>query len=295
MITTSIIIPTFHRFEALKQMLVSLKPELKADIEVIIIEQSRENDNIDKKQRIKELRKIINSKNLIYLLIHKIGMTHANNIGVRKARGKFLIFFDDDIKIHKDCIGNLLVNFTDASVGAVGGRVITVGQREEATRIDTGKISLLGSFSDGYSSTIRQEIDTVVGCNWAIRKDLFDELNGFDEQFTSFGIREESDLCLRIKKKGLKIIFEPRAVVTHERISTGGGRKSEGRLAWYFHYFSNETYFFLKHRLKILLPIFLFTRWNFALRCMFGFGREISVRSFLIPLLGIINGIQKYL
>jgi len=127
----------------------------------------------------------------------------------------------------------------------------------------------------------------------AFPKNIFWESDGFDERFTA-AIREESDLALRIKKIGYRVVFDPTAVVTHMRESSGGGRKTEGRMAWYYHFLSNETYFFLKHFNKLFFPIFLMTRMNWILRCMFGFGREVSIRSMTTPFLGIKDGFRKY-
>ena len=115
-----------------------------------------------------------------------------------------------------------------------------------------------------------------------------------DEQFTGNAIRLESDLSLRAKKLGYKILFEPTAVVIHHRAPTGGARKSEGRLQWYLDYFSNETYFYLKHRPKILVIVFWITKLNWVIRCMFGIGREVSFRSFYTPFAGMIDGVRKY-
>ena len=97
-----------------------------------------------------------------------------------------------------------------------------------------------------------------------------------------------------MKSAGNKIIYEPTAVVEHHRAATGGARKSEGRLQWYFDFFSNETYFYLKHRPHILLPIFWLTKIEWAGRCMFGFGREVSVRSLSTPFAGMVDGVRKY-
>ena len=101
-------------------------------------------------------------------------------------------------------------------------------------------------------------------------------------------------MSLRAKKAVYKILFEPKAVVNHHRAETGGARKSEGRLQWYVDLFSNETYFFLKHRLHILLPIFWLTKSEWAVRCMFGFGREVSFRSIRAPFAGMADGVRKY-
>ena len=286
--TVSIVIPTYHRKESLLALLASLALHIDKKTEIIIVEQEENND---------EAYKVfvkINNLHLSYYFLKNRSTPRAMNVGVSRAHGEDVLFLDDDVIVRNGLIENHLKNFSDPKVAAVCGRVVTDGQRIEPGNRRVGRVGWLGGVSGGFSSTIRQEVDTVIGCNMCWRKDVYLKLGGVDEQFTGNALREETDLSLRAKKAGYKIIFEPKAVVDHHRAETGGARKSEGRLQWYFDFFSNETYFFLKHFNKLLLPLFLFTKTEWALRCMFGFGREVSVRSFVTPLAGVFGGLKKY-
>jgi GT2 family glycosyltransferase len=277
----SIIIPTYKRSNVLAKLLSSLECEKNNVLEIVVVSQGGE-----------KLVKI--GENVIVIHLSKPSTPHAMNVGAKRARGEFLLFLDDDVIVRKGLIANHIKNFADPTVAATVGRVITDGQKIEPHRKDTGRINVLGKSSDGFSSTIKQKVDTVIGCNTCWRKSVYLKLGGMDEQFTGNAIRLESDLSLQAKKLGYNIIFEPKAVVEHHRALTGGARKSEGRLRWYFDFFSNETYFFLKHRAHVLLPIFWLTKIEWAFRCMFGFGREVSPRSMKTPITGIIDGIRKY-
>lgn len=288
MIVTSLVIPTYKRKTSVLRLLSSLKTEWDREVEIILVEQ-----RVSHRKEIKTFCASIQLP-IIYFFLKTLSMTHARNIGVKKARGKYILFLDDDVVVSKGLIRFHILNFSNPSIAAVCGRVITPGQMKEEHNTHVGKISLFGKVSTGFSSTIRQEVDTVIGCNMCWRKDALEKLGLFDEQFTGNALREESDISLRSKKAGYKVIFEPKAVVTHLREPTGGARKTEGRLQWYFHFFSNETYFFLKHRSFLLLPVFLCLHVEWAFRCMFGFGREVNWQSISFPFLGIINGIQKY-
>jgi len=288
MIEVSVIIPTFKRKDSLLRLLKSLVPEMTDKYEIVVCEQFINNGS-----SFKSFAKKHNILLQYIFLKRTIGTSAAKNTAVKKSNGKYIIFFDDDVAIKRNCIKNLIRNFKDKKIGAVGGRVITIDQAIEENYKNVGKITFFGKFTDGFSSKIRQNIDTVIGCNCAWRKDVFEKIGGFDEKFTG-AIREDSDISLRTLKEEYKILFEPDALVLHLREPTGGGRKTEGRLEWYYNFLSNETYFFLKHRPKIIVPIILATRWEWIARCMFGFGREVSIRSFITPFAGIVNGIEKY-
>jgi GT2 family glycosyltransferase len=286
-ISLSIIIPTFHRKNSVLRLLGNLASQKIAN-QIIVVEQTQRNEGV-----IRAYAKA-HKLNLQYIFLPAPSTAHAMNVGVQAAKGEYVLFLDDDVVVKPGIIENHLKNFDDPKVAATVGRVITPGQKNEIDRRDVGRVNWLGVHSDGYSSTIRQEVDSVIGCNTCWRTDIYRKLGGIDEQFTGNAMRLESDLSLRARKAGYTIMFEPKAVVEHLREETGGARKTEGRMAWNFDFFSNETYFFLKHRPHILLPLFLLTKTEWALRCMFGFGREVSIRSMATPLRGVLDGIRKY-
>lgn len=284
----SIIIPTYKRKDSLLRLLESLLIENKSLYEVIVVEQVINNGRAFKLFAKK------NNIDLTYIFLEQASTPHAKNVGAKSAKGKYFIFFDDDVTVEKGILQAYQKAFEKDKRDALGGRVITPGQEIHPDSNNVGRISYWGKFSDDFSSEIRQEIDTLIGCNAAWKRSVFEEVGGFDEQITMNGIREESDLCLRAKSLGYKIYFEPLAVTQHLREETGGGRKSEGRLSWYYNYLSNETYFFLKYRPTWVVLIILLTRWEWILRCMFGFGREVSFRSISTPFSGIGYGFRKY-
>lgn len=252
--SVSIIIPTFHRKESLLRLLGSLVKNVDTHIEIIVVEQKESNGNA-----IKDYAKKRGLK-LTHFFLKDRSTPHAMNVGVRKARGKFIIFLDDDVTVHKDFVKYHLADFANTEVAATVGRVITDGQPVEPNRRDTARIDWLGGCSDGFSSSVQQEVDTVIGANTCWRKNVFNELGGFDERFRGNALRFESDFSLRAKGAGYKIMFEPSALVYHHREPVGGARKTEGFFAWYRDYFYNETLFFVKHRPKILLPLFWVTK-----------------------------------
>jgi len=289
MTKVSVIIPTYNRLNSLLKLLVSLKTEVNNTIELLIIEQVINNSH--------EIKRVIgkwNSPTTYYLLTEK-NFVLALNFGLSKSKGNFVLYLDDDVIVRKNLIKHHLNNYADPAVGAVVGRVITKNQKPDLYNFRTARVSILGTVSNGFSSSIRQEVDTVIGCNMSWRKTALRNIGGFDKNYTGSAIRNETDASLRIKKLGYIIVFDPGAEVYHDRAPTGGMRKSEGRIEWYRSFFSNITYFFLMHRPHILFLLYLLTFWNWFIRCMFGFGREFSSRSMITPVLGIWDGIRKYI
>ena len=286
-IEISIIIPTYKRKEHLLRLFKSLNGNVDDSVEIIVVEQLENNS----KTYIKRAKLI--GLNFQYIFLDTPSTPHAKNIGVEHAKGKYIVFFDDDVLL-KTSIIEYKKSFKTKTIAAVNGRVPTVGHADELDNKDVGRITFWGNFTDGYTSKVRQEIETVIGCNVCWRKDVFLQIGGFDTQFTGNALREEADLSLRARKAGYKILFDPTVEVLHVRAHSGGTRKTEGRMQWYFDFFSNETYFFLKHWPFWSVPLIMLTRWEWALRCMLGFGREVSVRSFVTPFAGVVDGYKKY-
>jgi len=69
--------------------------------------------------------------------------------------------------------------------------------------------------ADGYGGSLAcaREVSAVTAAAMMIRKSLFDELRGFNEHF--FTVYQDVDLCLRLRKRGMRLIWTPRAVVIH--------------------------------------------------------------------------------
>ncbi len=288
MIPASIVIPSYHRLESLERLLKALSRLKYSNDEIIVVEQG-ENHGEEYRKFSKQLKLRLN-----YFFLKERSTSKAMNVGASKAKGKYIVFLDDDVIPEKGFLEAHLKHFEDKAVGATVGRVITEGQQVEPLHLHVGRVGWLGQVSGGFSSTMPQLVDTVIGCNTAWRKDVYQKLGGMDERFTGNALRLETDLSLRAKKLGYTIAFVPEAEVLHMRAETGGARKTEGRMQWYFDFFSNETYFFLKHFNAFLLPVFLLTKADWAFKCIFGFGREVSLRSLGTPFAGIMDGVRKY-
>ncbi len=284
----SVVVPTYNRGKPLCDTLKSLFGQNYRHYEIIVVDQSTK--KFPKKEEF--LKRSKNKFSLISL--KQANLPHARNIGITKAKGEIVLFCDDDVLTKKNLISSHVANFSDPSVGAVVGRVVTLGQKVKPNFTDIGKIFPWGAIAGGYSSKIRQELNNIIGCNISMREKILKKLGGFDENFIGNALREDTDLALRLKKQGWRIIFDPNAELTHLRASTGGCRKNEGRIKWYHDFFHNETYFFLKHLKSYWFLVFWLVRWQYFFRCMFGFGREVSLRSLKTPRLGIYHGFQTY-
>lgn len=167
------------------------------------------------KNRYKYFETIVIDNNKI-----NVGSCEARNQGARKARGKYLIFFDCDTEIDKNCIGEYVKAFEKyPDVGAMHGKSLNMEYRDKFD--STGELfDKFGFLSDraGFVHD-RGQFDYIANiasgkaCSYAIRSDLFKKLGGYDKDF--FFFVEEPDFDMRVWMSGYRVIFLPSAVIWH--------------------------------------------------------------------------------
>jgi GT2 family glycosyltransferase len=149
--------------------------------------------------------------------------SRANNNGAAAASGELLLFLNNDTEIvSEDWLQHLVHYAEQDDVGAVGALLlyenrtvqhagVALGMRGTADHIMRG----FPSDVDGYAGSLAcaREVSAVTAACLMMRKSLFLEIGGFNEHF--FTAYQDVDLCLRLRDRGLRIIYTPEAVVIH--------------------------------------------------------------------------------
>lgn len=281
MMKISVVIPTYNRQKVLIRNLKALLKQKKDILEIIVVDQTRSCSAF-------LIKFIAQNPKIKYFYFKKKSTSAAKNYGWRKAKKEIVLFLDDDSIVLPGLIKAHCRNFRNPQIGAVTSREIlekdpnyhTLGKAEVITK--TGAV-LPNSFS-----ITKGEADSVRGGYASFRKSVLEEIEGFDENYIGSAIREESDLSLRLRLAGYKIIFEPKAKAIHLAWETGGTR-AEKKLDWYFSFFRNEIYFFLKFFPKKYLPCFFARKLRPILVCMFWHGKG-RLSALKVPFKAFKNG-----
>lgn len=213
-IITSIIIPIFNCFIYTKQCIETLLSQINNTIEIIIINDASTEDNI---------YKYFDSINTKVKVIHNEknkGFLKSCNTGAKSAQGRYLLFLNNDTIPQENWLENLLEIFEkDEKVSAAGAKLIYPdGKLQEAGGIifNDGSGYNYGRNDDpnNYKYNYVREVDYCSGACLLVRKDVFEKIDGFDEQFTP-AYYEDTDLCFAIRKLGYKVIYQPKSNVIH--------------------------------------------------------------------------------
>jgi len=165
--------------------------------------------------------------------------SRLNNVAVRHARGSVLCLLNDDIEVLTPNWLEEMVSFAiQPGVGAVGARLwypdgtlqhggVLIGIGGVAGhahhRLRRGQP---GSFGRGV---LQQELSAVTGACLTVRRDVFDEVGGFDENLAvAFN---DVDLCLRIRAAGYRNVWTPFAELIHHESASRGQDDTPAKIA----------------------------------------------------------------
>ena len=260
----SIIIVNYGSITLLKDCLDSIKKfTSEISYEVVII------DNSSQKDLVPELLKDCENAILIRNDINK-GFGTANNQGAKNAKGKYLLFMNNDTILFENTIKKVF-DFAETSEenNIIGCKLLNEDRSIQKSVFDFP--SLLNVFTSNFflyflfprskyfnkyhlmNKGINKvtNVDVVTGAFLFLERNTFKSLNGFDERF--FFYMEETDLCIRHRKNHGRVIYYPEAAIIHLK-----GKSAKGESWFKNKYQSLSTIkYFQKHfsRIPYLLVI----------------------------------------
>jgi glycosyltransferase involved in cell wall biosynthesis len=183
----SVVVPTYNKSGLLKGLIESLQNQTySGKYEIIIVDDGSQDNTMDV---------VKGFSNIVYIRQKNKGPAAARNAGIRKARGKIVVFTDDDCLPSRNWPSELKKHFSNEAAAVEG---LTVPA--------SGKV-----YPDSH--VIRNvKGSAYLTCNMAFLKSAIKK--GFDENYR-YPNREDSDLAFSLLKNGGKIVFSPKAVVRH--------------------------------------------------------------------------------
>lgn len=240
----SVIIVSWNALEHLKNYLPSVVATEYQDFEIILADNASTDGSREwVEAQYPEVKITTFDKNY--------GYCGGNNRAVPHATGDILLFLNNDVRVEPDWLDAIVHCFSDEKVAAVQPKMLSDEQPDyfEYAGAAGGYLDRFGyPFCRGriFDSVEKDEgqyddqaeILWASGAALAIRKDIFEQLDGFDEEFEFH--MEEIDLCWRLWNSGYKVRFCPKSVVYH----LGGGSMPMGS--------PRKVYYNYRNNLKML-------------------------------------------
>ena len=223
----SIIIPNKDQKEILERCIESViqKTDYK-NYEIIIVENNSTTNEIF------EYYKTIEQRENIRVVIWKDKFNYSaiNNFGVRYANGEYLLFLNNDIEvIRENWLSEMLANVQRKEVGIVGAKLLYPDNMVQHAGVIIGMGGIAGhplsrhpADDCGYFARgiIQQNLNAVTAACMLTKKEVYEKVKGFEEKLAvAFN---DIDLCLKVRKAGYLIVYDPEALLYHhESISRG--------------------------------------------------------------------------
>lgn len=296
--TLSIVIVTFHVKPFISLCLDSIRQSDYDDYEIIAVDNASKDGSADWiAEHHPEVRLLRQSDNL--------GFSKACNIGAGVAQGEYILFLNPDVILEQHYL-SMILTFMDANdhVGAVGGamydgslELLPESKRRFPTLLNSlGRLTKVDKLFKGSSLDYydRREgeapmtIDVLSGANMCFRRDAFDRVGGFDEDYFMYG--EDIDICLQIKKAGYSCSYIPDARLIHFK----GESTSKRRYGYFKHFYRSLGLYAQKNRnaprLALALTKFLGAAHYLTVRLL----RPLLVFIGLAVLLLLTGGLWSY-
>lgn len=235
---TSIIILNYKGLRETLECLDSIRKIRSKNFEVIVIDNNSQDGSKEALSKIEDITFIANKKNLGYSGGNNVGIKHALSSGAENViilnndtivKVDFLKNFQKHIK-KSDILSPKIYFFPgyefhkkrykQSEVGKViwyaGGKIDwqnVLGNHIGVDEVDFGQFDK------------SKEIDYATGACMFVNRKVFEKIGFFDERY--FLYLEDMDFCVRAKKAGFRIFFEPESVIWHKNASSAGGSGSE--------------------------------------------------------------------
>ncbi|CAN5551241.1 hypothetical protein BH23ACI1_BH23ACI1_27120 [soil metagenome] len=215
--TLSILLVLFNQANLTFRCLSSIAAHVRQSYEVVIVDNASSDDTGALLDRVEGARVLRSGRNL--------GFLAAANAAARVARGKYLLFLNNDAELLPGTVERAVRTIqTEPSVGVVGGRLIL----PNGTLQEAGGIIWRDGSCEGHGRgespfepvyTFRRDVDFCSGAFMLTPRELFEGVGGFDEAYSP-AYYEDADYCVKVWKAGHRVVYEPAAIVLHQEFGS---------------------------------------------------------------------------
>ena len=225
----SIVVPVHNQWNYTVSCLNAIKEHTRGiDYEVILADDASEDETAHAGRYTDNLVVLRNKTSL--------GFLRNCNKAAQSARGKYLVILNNDTNVQTGWLHPMLALMeSNGEIGLTGPKLIFKnGRIQEAGGIVWNDGSAWnygrGEYADRPEYNYVKDVDYISGACILIRTEVWRKVGGFDEDYAP-AYYEDTDFAFRLRKKGFRVVYQPRSVVVHfegksHGTSTGNGIKS---------------------------------------------------------------------
>lgn len=263
----SIIIPVFNKVTLTRRCVESiLKTPPSVSFEIVIVDDHSQDGTRDYlaylSRRYNFVKTRSNSRNM--------GFSASCNRGAEIAKGKFLIFLNNDTIPLPGWVEALVeVAERDRNIAVVGAKLLYPNNTIQHAGVLFRNFPFpvtpfhvyAGEPADYPEANVELDYDAVTAACMLVKRKIFEKLGGFDERFVNG--YEDVDFCLRVKDAGYRIVYTPRSVVYHlESSSPGRFDSSIPNLRILHNKWMGRVKYILKREPKVSVVIVNYNGWS---------------------------------
>lgn len=268
----SIIIPNKDHADMLDRCLKSIEKSSYQNYEIIIVE-----NNSEKEETFDYYKQLKSERIKVVYWEGTFNYSAINNFGVRAAKGDFLILLNNDVEIiTENWIEEMLSNCQRKDVGIVGAKLYYPDDTVQHAGIIIGIGGVAGNIFTGlprkftgyfHKASIQQDLSAVTAACMMVKRSVYEEAGGLEEKLqVAFN---DVDFCLRVRKAGYLVVFDPYVELYHYESKTRGSENTKEKVRR----FQSEIEYMRSHWLELLKkgdpmynPNLTLTKWDYSLK-----------------------------
>ncbi|KXV18071.1 glycosyltransferase [Gluconobacter oxydans] len=241
----SVLMVVYDRVALTAQALASLRANYAGAIQLILVDSGSHDQT-------RHIGRMVRGATILRYR-YNIGYLLGCNLALEKAEAPFVLYLNNDIRLYPDAIVNALKRLrSEAAIGAVGGKLIRTNMRLQ----EAGSIIWRDGATYGYlreddpnltTANFVRDVDYCSAAFLMVRTTLLRRLGGYDPRYIP-AYFEDADLCVRILKAGMRIVYDPDVVIEHLEFGSSGAAGSHALIRGNLKTFSRLQRDFLRHQ-----------------------------------------------
>lgn len=228
-LTVAVVIPTFNRPDRVRDCLEHLATQEVRPNRVVVVDSSAD----------ARTETIVRGFPGVLYVRNPMGRgrtPESRQIGYSLTTEDVIAFLDDDANARPTWLRELVARYDQPEIGGVGGSALNGIEGERSDGADQiGRLLPDGRLTGYFAADPGRDLDVdhLLGANMSFRRSAIEAVGGIHGDYPGTCMREESDLALRVREAGFRLVYTPAAVVDHLPGEYAKGRRFDRRYVYY--------------------------------------------------------------